>query len=216
MDKSYFSLPYQLPDIDCDDDTQVRFPSAFAEKMIEAYTTPGEKVFDPFAGFGTTLIAAQQLGRIGYGIEYEAKRHAYIQKQLRPPSTIIHGSALEIEKYDLPLCDFSLTSPPYMRSFDTQNPLSNYHADGNYEQYLKDMTAVYRQVQKIIKPGGRIMLEVSNTFGEGHPMTPLAWDIARVLSPFLFFERELIFLHESGSEAGPSQHSYCLVFQHQP
>ena len=38
-------------------------------EFIAAYTDDGESVYDPFLGSGTTLVAAQQLGRIGYGIE---------------------------------------------------------------------------------------------------------------------------------------------------
>lgn len=45
------------------------FPRAVPQFCIEAFSDPGDIVFDPFAGSGTTLIAAHQTGRIGYGIE---------------------------------------------------------------------------------------------------------------------------------------------------
>jgi DNA modification methylase len=39
------------------------FPAALPAAYIEALTKPGETVLDPFAGSGTTLIAAEQRGR---------------------------------------------------------------------------------------------------------------------------------------------------------
>jgi DNA modification methylase len=44
-----------------------RFPVALADYWIK--TWPGESVFEPFCGSGTTLIAAEQLGRKCYGME---------------------------------------------------------------------------------------------------------------------------------------------------
>ena len=38
-------------------------------RPIRNNTAPGEGVYDPFLGSGTTLIAAEQLGRICYGLE---------------------------------------------------------------------------------------------------------------------------------------------------
>ncbi len=44
---------------------------AIARHAIEAYTNPGEVVFDPMAGIGTTLVEAVHLGRDAVGTEYE-------------------------------------------------------------------------------------------------------------------------------------------------
>jgi DNA modification methylase len=48
-------------------------------KMIANSSRPGELVYDPFAGSGSTIIAAHQLGRIGYGCELNP---AYLAVQL--------------------------------------------------------------------------------------------------------------------------------------
>ena len=45
------------------------FPRAIPEFFIKAFSDSGDVVFDPFAGSGTTLVAAGLLNRAGYGIE---------------------------------------------------------------------------------------------------------------------------------------------------
>ena len=45
------------------------FPRAIPEFFIKAFSDPGEVVFDPFLGSGTTMVAAGLLDRIGYGLE---------------------------------------------------------------------------------------------------------------------------------------------------
>jgi DNA modification methylase len=48
-------------------------PVECMSKPIENNSAVGESVFDPFLGSGTTLIAAQQLGRVCYGLEIEPR-----------------------------------------------------------------------------------------------------------------------------------------------
>ena len=44
-------------------------PVRLLERLIEIYTDPGDVVIDPCAGSGVTLLAAENLGRVGYGFE---------------------------------------------------------------------------------------------------------------------------------------------------
>ena len=44
-------------------------PVELVAQMISNSSRPGELVYDPFAGSGTSIIAAHQLGRVGYGCE---------------------------------------------------------------------------------------------------------------------------------------------------
>jgi DNA modification methylase len=45
------------------------FPRALVEFFVRAFSDPGDSVFDPFLGSGTTMAAAHVLGRVGYGCE---------------------------------------------------------------------------------------------------------------------------------------------------
>jgi len=42
-------------------------------RPILNHTLPGESCYDPFLGSGTTLIAAEQTGRVCYGVELDPK-----------------------------------------------------------------------------------------------------------------------------------------------
>jgi len=48
-------------------------PVGLATWFFERYTKPGDIIADPFLGSGTTLVACEQLGRKGRGIEIEPK-----------------------------------------------------------------------------------------------------------------------------------------------
>src|SRR5690606_2461944 len=43
--------------------------------LIEAFSKPRDIVLDPFAGSGSTCVAARQVGRRFYGIEMDPKYH---------------------------------------------------------------------------------------------------------------------------------------------
>jgi site-specific DNA-methyltransferase (adenine-specific) len=65
-------------------------PVAVAEWCIRLSTWPGEVVADPFAGSGTTLVAAKRLGRRAVGVEqserYREIAAARLAQQVLPVS----------------------------------------------------------------------------------------------------------------------------------
>lgn len=47
----------------CNQSHPAPFPVAFAEWFVKGYSNPGDLVYDPFGGSGTTAVAAQKHGR---------------------------------------------------------------------------------------------------------------------------------------------------------
>jgi len=50
-------------------DHPATFPVELPERLIRMFTFSGETVLDPFVGSGTTLVAAENAGRCGIGVE---------------------------------------------------------------------------------------------------------------------------------------------------
>jgi len=48
-------------------------PAVLMRRPLLNHTLPGESCYDPFLGSGTTLIAAEQTGRVCYGVELDPK-----------------------------------------------------------------------------------------------------------------------------------------------
>ena len=54
-----------------------RYPASLVEHFLREFIGEGDTVFDPFAGFGTTLQVAEAMGRVGYGTEINPQRINY-------------------------------------------------------------------------------------------------------------------------------------------
>jgi site-specific DNA-methyltransferase (adenine-specific) len=67
---------------------------------METFDATGGTVFDPFLGTGTTLMAAEQLGRCCYGIEIEP---AYCDLVLQRFDTRTGLSARKVGRFTVPI-----------------------------------------------------------------------------------------------------------------
>jgi DNA modification methylase len=196
-----------LPAIFRDDD--IRYPESLVEHFLEEYTHAGDVILDPFAGFGTTLLVAERMGRNPFGVEIDQDKVDYVRSMLSNPENIIHGDSLFLADIELPPIDFSMTSPPYMTKDDhSENPLTGNKTRG-YQTYLRDIRSIYGQLREHMKPSGTVVVEVSNLKVENR-VTPLAWDIGREISRLYRFEGEVIACWDKYGYG--YDHSYCLVF----
>ncbi len=72
-------------------------PIALLLRMVLASTAPGDCVFDPFCGTGTTLVVASQLGRHSIGVEKDSVNINHIKQRLnhiRPSDSLIKHRAV--------------------------------------------------------------------------------------------------------------------------
>ncbi len=160
----------------------VRAADSLVEYCVNEFSEKGQVVFDPFAGYGTTLLLAEEMGRLGYGIEFSKQKANYVQGLLEHPEHLIHGDSRNLKDYELPLIDLCLTSPPYTNQSDNENPFVDYRQKGfDYSSYLQEMGNIFS-----------------------------AWDIAREVSRIFHFEGETIICWDEYGYG--YNHSYCLVF----
>ena len=113
------------------------FPQMLVERLIETFLPEsGRVILDPFAGSGSTLVAAERLGRQGIGLELSPEYAALAARRLEelPPSNaqaggaepgrrrspravrsvIHHASAAELLRHVAPgSVDLCISSPPY-------------------------------------------------------------------------------------------------------
>jgi tRNA G10 N-methylase Trm11 len=149
--------------------------------FVSQCTAPGELVLDPFAGYGTTISVARRLGRRGLGVEIVPELAAGIRERLGPDA-VVEGDTRRLAELGLPTVDLVMTSPPFMtRTNHEQNPLSGYQTlDGDYERYVTELAGIVGALNALVRPGGRIVLDVWNFHHEGE-FTPLARDVEEAL-----------------------------------
>lgn len=111
-----------------------------ARRLVEEYTSPGQRILDPMAGCGTVPVVASEMNRQGVGVELEAQ---YITQHTCRGDTF--ALPFRNEQFDA-----IITSPPYGEAIgragdrDIQKTIAAKH---RYEQqrFGKTMTnhAVY-------------------------------------------------------------------------
>src|SRR3989338_10130136 len=86
-------LPSEFRSVD------IRNPENLVHYLIKEFTKKGDIIFDPFAGFGTTLIVSEEMSRTAFGVEVEKKKVDYIQSQIKNKSNIIEGNSLQLNSF---------------------------------------------------------------------------------------------------------------------
>ena len=169
-------------------DEDVHMVPAIVDHVIERLSSPGDFVFDPFAGFGTTLQRAVRLGRRAAGIELLPERVEYMRRRI-PEAWVTTADARDLGpvlRLFAGTVDLIVSSPPYMTmTHHDADPLTGYEkSGGDYDRYLDELGTVAEQCAQLLAPDGVLVWNVADILHEG-VTTPLVDDVATALKAHL-------------------------------
>jgi modification methylase len=92
------------------------FPEELPRRLIKMFSFIGETVFDPFAGSGTTSLAAKNLDRNSVGFEINEEFIPIIKDKLEVRQKDMHGTSYEFLKQENLQSDFTkeILKQPYI------------------------------------------------------------------------------------------------------
>ena len=138
------------------------------DRLIETFLPPdGGIVLDPFAGSGSTVLAAAKAGKRGIGLELSPEYAAAANERLGPASrSVVHmASAADLSDHVEPdSVDLCITSPPYWNILNQRRTadMKSVRHYGNlagdlgtveeYDEFLSALAAVFCNVLVALKP----------------------------------------------------------------
>ncbi|MDH5647762.1 MAG: site-specific DNA-methyltransferase, partial [Candidatus Heimdallarchaeota archaeon] len=81
------------------------FPEELPYRLMRMFSLKGDKILDPFLGSGTTLKVAEELDRIGFGMEFNSEFLPIIQKKVKSAKNS-YNDFETIGKYLNDNCDY--------------------------------------------------------------------------------------------------------------
>jgi DNA modification methylase len=203
-----------------------KFPETLAQEFIEFFTRPGQTVFDPMAGTGSTLIASLRSGRHSIGVElnptYAEVARGLVRdevERLGPAAAdlrcqVITGDVARLPMDGFPSIDYVLTSPPYWnmlhaRGAETQrarrasSSLDVVYSDdpadlGNIDNYEEFLERLAK-VYESLRPILRpkaYLTIIVKNVKKGGRIYPLAWDLGKRLSQVYTLKDERIWCQD--------------------
>jgi hypothetical protein len=209
--QQFASLPFALerepPPFEGND---VKYPESLVRFFLTKLTFSGARVFDPFAGLGTTLFVAEEMHRIPFGVECDPRRFAWVAGQLACWPNLVCGDSRELASLGFPKMDFAMTSPPFMARNHRWNPLcAGNPAHAGYETYLAMLQRIFRQLAQVMKRNAHVVVHVDNL--PGRTYTPLVRDMGAAIDGILRLQTEMVIAWEGGPKN--YRHTHCLVFK---
>jgi DNA modification methylase len=185
------------------------FPAALPRRLIECFAAPGNRVvLDPFAGVGSTLIAAAECGMTGLGLELSPDYHCLARSRLQAMghshSGLRQADARDVARHvEAASVDLIITSPPYWdilsrpRTADRKaaRPYRTDERDlariGEYPAFLAALREVFAGCWHCLRQGGYALVVVMD-LRKRDQFFPLHADVAAIMQEIGFLFDDLI------------------------
>jgi hypothetical protein len=186
-------------------------------QLLRRYTRRGDWVLDPFAGWGTTLIEAQRLGRNSLGLELQpavaAKAREMIAAEANESGVVTDLRTADSSAVDYPrlLRQFAVEQvqmlimhPPYfdiIRFSDDPRDLSN---AASLEQFLAGMEAIVQACAAVLERGRYLALVIGDKYARGE-WIPLGFETMQVVLHHGFTLKSIVVKNFEGTAGKRSQ-----------
>jgi DNA modification methylase len=214
------------------------FPGMLVERLVQTFLRPEEdRILDPFAGSGSTIVEVERLGKTGIGVELSPefakmgrKRLADLSSDLfaksrKPRSTIHEASVADIKDLIEPeSIDLCITSPPYWdilnqrRTADYKDVRHYGNLEGDlgtiadYEQFLSSLQSVFADVLTVLKPGAYCCVVLMD-LRKKNRFFPLHSDFAQRMTEIGFIFDDLIIWNRQSEYNNLRPLGYPAVFR---
>ncbi len=148
-------------------------PAYVIWNLLERYTRPEDLVVDPFAGGGTTLDVAREMGRRALGYDVHPTRE-----------DIFNADARRLPLEDGKV-DFVFMDPPYSTHLeygDDPRDIGKLDAQAG-EEYLAAMEQVFAEAWRVLRERRFLAVYVSDSFKKGRPFAALGAEFYGLLKP---------------------------------
>lgn len=180
------------------------FPQSLAGRLVEAFTNKGDLVLDPFAGSGSTLLAARSLGRRSIGLELSADFTGLARERLARQKekagdyalhepVLVRADAREVKQHvpenTVRLC---VTSPPYWNILSEKRTAdfkeTRHYGDAerdlsriaDYEEFINVLGEIFESVYEVMALNGYAVVNVMDLRKRAH-FYPLHVDLSSEL-----------------------------------
>jgi len=208
-------------------------PPQLMRQLIGFFTKSGERVLDPFAGVGGTLLGAALAGRKATGIELNGEWvDIYLevcQREGLEEQEVVVGDALEVLRDLGGPYDMVATDPPYNLNLErtmcdgkyananrrtdyttfSEDPADLSNLD-TYDEYLDAMQEVMTECRRLLRPKRYMVLIVRDAYQDGRYIMTHADLARRGEAAGLVLKGETIW-YQAGTRLRPYGYPYAYV-----
>lgn len=145
------------------------FPVEIPHRLIKLFSFWGETVLDPFAGTGSSAVAALRLGRNAICVDQSADYLKIVKQRIKEEAADTEavaklklGDSRDLSEFGDNSVDLIVTSPPYWNKADYGKSKKNLGSVDSYTDFIQQMKLVFEECFRVLKPGRKLCVVTAN------------------------------------------------------